>query len=167
MLRAVESVVIDAHAQRHVGAVGRRADDDLARSRSDMLGGGFLRSEQSGRFDHDLHAEVPPRELRGVALGENLEWLAIDKDGAAFGAHFLGQGAMNRIILQEMRERGSVGDVVDGDDLERVLMMQGSAVKHSADTSESVDTNSNRHRGDLLKLCSTPLRSVILLSIRP
>src|ERR1039457_4860678 len=111
-----------------------------------MQRGLFLRGEKSGRFDHHLHAKILPWELGWIAFGEHLERLAIDRDAIAFGSDILDQGAMNRVILQEMSQRWRVGDVVDGDDLQRVLVMQGSAVKHSADSSKSIDSYPNRHR---------------------
>src|ERR1700683_179511 len=111
-----------------------------------MHRGFFLRGEESGRFDDHLNAEFFPRKLRGVALGDNLDHLAIDGDRAgAFGADILNQGAMDRIVLEQMSEGRGAGDVIDGHDLERILMMKGGAEKHSADAAETIDSYPNRH----------------------
>ena len=86
-----------------------------------MHRGLVARREQSGRFDHDLHAELAPRQLGRVALGEHLERLAVEHDLIAFGLDLVAQRAVDRIVLEQMREGGGVGDVVDGDDLDVFL----------------------------------------------
>src|SRR5271166_1908962 len=105
-----------------------------------MQRGFFLRGEESGRFDHHLHAEILPWELGWVALGEDLERLAVHHNSGTFSANLLNQSAMNRVILQEVSQGRGIGDVVDGNNLKRILMLQGSAVKQSANSSKSIDS---------------------------
>src|SRR5579872_6118588 len=105
----------------------------------------FLRGKQAGRFDDHLHPEVLPWQLRGVAFGDYFDRLAIDSNASAFGADILNEGAMNRIVLQQMSEGRGAGDVVDGHDLERILVMEGGAEKHSANPAETIDSYPNRH----------------------
>ena len=73
MLGGVVGTLIDAQAQRHVGAVGGRANHDLARAGTQMQRGLGAFGEQASRFDYHLHAELLPRQFRGIAFGQNLE----------------------------------------------------------------------------------------------
>ena len=75
--------MVDAEAQRDVGAVGRGTDHDFLRARRQMQRGLVARREQASRFDHDLHAEFAPWQFGGVAFGEHLQRLAVEKNRAA------------------------------------------------------------------------------------
>ena len=59
-----------------------------------------------------------PRQLGRVALGENLEGVAVDHDLIALGLDLMLERAVYRVILEQMGQRRGVGDVVDRDDLE-------------------------------------------------
>ena len=112
-----------------------------------MQRGFVARGEQSGRLDYHLHAEFAPRQLGGVAFGEHLQRLAVEKNAAAFRFDFVAQRAVNRIVLEQMREGGRVGNVVDGDDFD-VLFGQRRAQEHPADPAESVNPDFYRHRSN-------------------
>src|SRR5450432_3399486 len=61
-----------------------------------------------------------------------------DHDAIAFDADFLVQAAEHRIVLGEMGERGGVGEVVDGDEID-ILIVQTGAHYVAADAAKSVD----------------------------
>jgi hypothetical protein len=44
----------------------------------EMLGGAVVVGEEAGRPDHDIDAELAPRQRTRVALGEHLELLAVE-----------------------------------------------------------------------------------------
>src|SRR5208282_1475150 len=92
-------------------------------------------------------AQLAPRQLGGVTLGEHLQRLAIEQDRPAFGFDLVAERAVDGIVLEQMREGGRVGDVVDGDDLE-VSFGQRRAQKHPADSAESVNSDFYRHRSN-------------------
>ena len=65
---------------RDVRPLGRRGDDDLLRARGDVLGGAVAVGEEPGRLEHDVDAEVLPRQLRRIAHRQHLELVAVDGD---------------------------------------------------------------------------------------
>ena len=57
---------------------------------------------------------------------------------------FVRQIAEDRIVLQQMRQRLGIGDVVDGDDFDGGIA-QGGAENVAADASETIDAYFNCH----------------------
>src|SRR5437879_4731254 len=60
-------VVVDAEHDRDVRALRRRRDDDLLCPGRQVLGGIVAAGEEPGRLEDHVHAELFPRQLRGVA----------------------------------------------------------------------------------------------------
>ena len=61
--------------------VGRRRDDDFLRAAAVDVRARFGGvGEEAGRFDDDVDAEVLPRQLARVALGQHLDRAAVDRD---------------------------------------------------------------------------------------
>ena len=73
VLIRVVRVVVDAEDDRDVGIGRRRRDDDLLRAGFQMLRGAFSIREQTRGFDHDVDAEIAPRQRRGLALRGDLD----------------------------------------------------------------------------------------------
>ena len=80
--------------------------------------------EEAGGLDDDVDAEVAPRQrgrvlldLEGLDLG-----VADDDDVVALEADVLGVAAQDRVVLQQVRQAGVVGEVVDRDDLDVGLL---------------------------------------------
>ena len=74
--------------------------------------------EEAGGFDDDLRADGGPVELGGVALGEDLELLAVDGDEVRAVGDLVLQVAQDGVVLEQVRERGRGGEVVDGDEFD-------------------------------------------------
>src|SRR5205814_3573787 len=106
--------------------------------------------EQTRRLDDDVDAEFLPWQLRGVFLAQELDGVAVDADGVAFGLDRGAERAERSVVLEQMRERLGVADVVDRDDLEVRLQFPGGPVDVAADASKAVDANLECHRGELL-----------------
>ena len=81
-LRTVVLVLVRADDDGEVLVLGRRGDDDLlGATLVDVLARALVGvGEEAGRLDDDVDAEVLPRQLAGVALGEGLDDLAVDRD---------------------------------------------------------------------------------------
>ena len=60
--------LVDAEHERDVRSLGRRRDDDLLRARRDVLRRRVTAREEPGRFEHDVDAEILPRQLRRIFL---------------------------------------------------------------------------------------------------
>ena len=137
-VRGIVLVVVDAEDDRDIRAFGRRRDDDLLRAGSQMLRRGVPVREQPGRLEHDVDAKVLPRQLRRILDREHLELFAVDADSLAARLDVGVQVAEYRVVLEQVCERGGVGEIVDRDEVD-VLGAQGRAHDVAPDAAESVD----------------------------
>ena len=80
VLGGVILVVVDAEDDGDVLVGGRGGDDDLLDGAAEVSLGLFGVGEEAGRFDDDLSADGGPVELGGIAFGEDLDLLAVDRD---------------------------------------------------------------------------------------
>ena len=71
-------VEVDAEHDGRVRLGRRRGDDDLLGARLEVLGGVGALGEEAGRLDHDVDAEVAPRQRGRVALRERADLAAVD-----------------------------------------------------------------------------------------
>jgi hypothetical protein len=149
MLGAVIAAVVDADHDREVGVGGRRRDDDLLRTGVEMLLRPVTAREEARRLEHDIDAELTPRQGSRVTLGEHLHLLPTRIDHAVTERDFPRERAERRVVLQEMCHRGGITEVIDRDDLhvcaERLLR----AEEVPPDAPEAVDANTNRHHPSL------------------
>ena len=66
-----------------VRLLGRRRDDHLARAGLEVLRRVCALAEEAGRLDHDVDAELVPRQRCGVGLGEDGDLGAVDDEHVA------------------------------------------------------------------------------------
>ena len=110
--------VVDAEHERDVGIGGGRGDDDLLRAGVEVLLRALALGEEAGRLEHDVDTEVAPRDRAGIALGEQLDLLAAGADDAVAELDVAGERAEVRVVLEQVRHRRLVAQVVRGDDLD-------------------------------------------------
>ena len=154
LLRVVLAVV-DAEDEREVRIGGGRRDDDLLRA------GARGASRPPSRVlkcpvdsMRDVDAELAPRELRGIPLGEELDLVAADADEAVAGLDRDVEVAEHRVVLQQVRHRLRVAEVVRRDDLEVAAALELRAQEVPADPAEAVDPDPDlRHESSRLSLC--------------
>ena len=80
----VVGALVDAEDDgRDVVAGGGSRDDDLLGAGGDVLARVVGLGEAAGRLDDDVDAQLAPGEVGGVALGEDLDRLAVDDDVVA------------------------------------------------------------------------------------
>ena len=80
VLVGVVLVEVDAEADRDVLALGGRRDDDLLRPAAvDVLLRVLAVGEAAGGLDDDVDAQVAPRQVGRVGLGEHLQLVAVDR----------------------------------------------------------------------------------------
>ena len=125
VLGGVVFLLVDAEDEGEVFVGGGCGDDDFLYGRSTAAGaaaevgfglGGV--GEEAGGFDDDFGADGGPVELGGVALGEDLDLLAVDGDGISVGGDVILEVAEDGVVLEEVGEGGGGGEVVDGDELD-------------------------------------------------
>src|ERR1019366_3420418 len=122
---------------------------DLLGALREVLGGVGTVVEEAGGLDHDVDAELAPWQRSGVALGEHLDLDAVDADRGALGLDRARGGAEDRVVLEQVRERARVRQVVDGHPLDvRTLCgppRLGGTQDVPADPAESVDPHAYGH----------------------
>jgi len=100
--------------------------------------------EEASGFDDDIRADGSPIDFGGIFYLENLEALAIHGDRVFGVGDFVRQVAEDRVVFQEVREGLRVRDVVDGDEL-NVLVVERGAHDVASDAAEAVDAYLNGH----------------------
>ena len=78
-------VVVDAVDDGQVGALGRSRDQDALGARVEMLLAALAVGEEAGAFQRDVDAVGGVRQLRRIALGGDVDALAVDDDVVAVG----------------------------------------------------------------------------------
>ena len=110
-----------------------------------MLGGVGAGGEEAGRLDHDVDAELAPGQGGRVALGEDLELLAVGDDRVAVDLDPAGVAAEDRVVLEQVGHRRRVDQVVDGDEVDVRVRLLGGAEDVAPDTAETVDADLHSH----------------------
>src|SRR5690606_24604549 len=91
-------------------------------------------------------AQVFPRQLRGVALGEGLDLIAVDHQGVfTLDLHIAFILTMHGVIFEEIAEVVGRHEVVDADKIDLTLVLQRNTGHEPSDASKTVDGNSNGH----------------------
>src|SRR5712691_6804716 len=150
VLRGVVFLVVHPHHDRDVLTLGGRRDDDLLRAgRKVLLGVGSV-GEPAGTLEHEVHTQRLPRELLGLLDRRHFDGLAVDDQSIALRLDGAREPAVDGIVLQEMRERLGVVDVVQRRELERLLLHEHRGPEHVApDATEPVDPDTHCHGSPL------------------
>src|SRR5690606_2859872 len=128
-------------------------DDDLPGAAAEVRSGLVAVGESAGRLQHDVDADLAPRQAGGVALGEHLHQGATDIETTVCDAHVQRELAVDRVILEEVGQGGGVGRVVDRDEVDVVVTGCLGGPDHiTADPAETIDANSNLAHLDTLVL---------------
>jgi hypothetical protein len=138
MLLRVVLPVVHAEDERDVRIRRRSRDDDLLCAGLEVLLCIRTLREQTGRLDRDVHAEVCPRKVRGVALGEELDLVLTHADRSVARLDRQVERSEHRVVLEQVRHRVRVPHIVRGHDLEVALLELG-AKEVAADAAEAVD----------------------------
>jgi len=137
--------IVDAEDDRDVGILGRRRDENLLGARVEVLLGSRAVGEEPGRLEHDVHAQIAPRQARRVTLGEHLHLLAAGPDDTVPELDVAREGAEDRVVLQEVRHGLRVPEVVQRDDLDVGAQLLLRAEEVAADPAEAVDADPGCH----------------------
>ncbi len=149
VLGRVVALVVDADHEGRVIAAGGRADDHALRAALKVQFGLLARGEQARRFDHDSCADAAPRNLRRIALAEHRDLLPVHHDRVAVGADLSLEAAVDRVVLEQVREGLRIDQIVDADDFDASGLHGAKRV--APDSSEPVDAYFDCH-GSLLLL---------------
>src|SRR5439155_953685 len=106
--------------------------------------------EPASTLEHEVHAQRFPRALLGLLDRRHFDGLAVDDQCIALRLDGARETAVDGIVLQEMRERLGVGNVVHRHELERLLLHEHRGPEHVApDATEPVDPDTHCHGSPL------------------
>src|SRR5438105_1324795 len=145
----VVRVLVDAEHEGHVRILGGGGDDHLLRAGLEMLGRGRGVPEEARRLDDDLDSELLPRQRRGILHRAYPDLAPVDEDGFSLRDDLGAERAVDRIVLQQVRERLRGREIVDSDHLD-LGRPEGRAEEDAPDPTEPVHADSNRHGGNSL-----------------
>ena len=138
-------LVVDAVDDREVGTGRRGRHDDGRGTRLEVHRCVVTLGEEARRLDHDVDAEVAPRECLGVALGQHRQRVVADLDPVLGGRDLLGQHAHDRVVLEEVGHRVERAEVVHRDEVDVGAAFLRGTEEVAADAPEAVDAYANGH----------------------
>src|SRR5690606_33405818 len=138
-------------------AAARRRDQDLFGAALQMRAGFRFAGEQAGALEYDVHAEIAPGQLGGIALGEHPDPVPIDDHRVAFDLDVAREFAVRCVIPRQVRVGLRIAQVVQRDDLDIFLTVRlVNRTQHVAtDSAVTVDSDFDGH--DLILYYSSPL----------
>jgi hypothetical protein len=76
--------------------------------------------EDAGAFQHQVHAEVGPRQVRRVTFGERRDPPTVDRQPRVRGGDRMVVAPVDSVVFEEVGQVVDIGDVVDRDKVEPV-----------------------------------------------
>jgi hypothetical protein len=145
MFGRIVLVLIDAHDNRYVFVFRRSGDDDLLDGVAQVALCLIGVSEAAGGFHYHLGAYRSPVQFGRVLLGEDTNFAAVDGDGIGFTRDLVPlEIADHRIVLQQVRQRLGVGQVVDRHEFQ-ILVLERGPQNIAADAPKAVDAYLDCH----------------------
>src|SRR5207244_13604529 len=113
-LRLARVVGFFVHAQHDAESrtLGGCGDHDFLCTGGEVLRGVRPTGEEARRLEHDVHTEVLPGELRGIAQRQDLELVAVYGNRVAHRFDLRVQVAEHRVVLQQVRQRCRAREIV-------------------------------------------------------
>src|SRR6266850_1957111 len=144
VLRWIVGFVVHAEDEGGIRAVGGRRDDDFFHRGAKVLLRINALGEKTGGLDDDIRADGGPVNLSRIFRLENLEALPFHGDSVFGVRDGVWKIAEDGVVLQKVRERLGIGDVIDGHEL-NVLVIERGAHDVASDAAEAVDADLNGH----------------------
>src|SRR5690606_35974549 len=103
---------------------------------------GILRfGKPPGRLDDDIDAEIAPRQRGRILLLEHLDRPLANLDLVAVVADGFLETPCHGVVLEQVRKRVVVGEVIDRNKLEIAPLCECCSIEIAADSSEAVDAD--------------------------
>ncbi len=156
MLGGIVAAFVHAEHERHVLALSRRRDQDFLRSPAVDVRARFLGvGEESGGLDDHVHAERLPRQLGGVAFGQNLDLATVHGQRVAAGRNVALVGTVVAVVLEHVRALRRARQIVDRGDADVRMALGERLCEVSSYAAEAV--NPDEHAEVLPGALALPL----------
>ena len=143
-----QHVMIDAvdHRRVHRAAGGCR-DHNLLGPTREMLGCLLVAGKEPCALQHEINAELTPRQFCRIAFRKHLDAIAIDDNRIAVHRNGSREAAMRRVKARQMSVGLWIAEVVDGNDVDFLIAMTlvDRAQNITADATVAIDADANRH----------------------
>ena len=96
MLFRIVLIVVYAHNNGDVFVLSRCRNEDLLRTRFNVLMSSIGIGEETGRFDDQLYTQIPPWKIEWIAIRQNANGPAINDDGIAINDDLIEYAPMDR-----------------------------------------------------------------------
>src|SRR5258705_13316194 len=144
MLRWIVGLVVHSEHKRGVGIFRRRRNNHFFHRRPKVLLRLGSLGEQAGGLDHYIRANTGPVDFRRVLHLENLDGLSLDADCVVGVRNGVRQISQHGVIFQKVREGFGVRNIVDGDELD-ILVVDGGANNIASEAAKAVDSYLDWH----------------------
>ena len=134
--------------------LGRSRHDHLLSTSLEVSRSEFFGQEEASGFHNDVYIESAPSNVGRILFSEDLDLVAVDDEEVAFDLDVVVESTVDGVVLQHVSEVVSVEEVVNTDNLDVVReVFHSSAEHHTADTTETIDTEFESHYWILLFVC--------------
>ena len=127
-------------------------DDDLAGASVDVGLGLRLAGVEAGALEHDVNAQLAPRQLSSIGLGVDGDLLAVDGDVVLASLNDVALSsvvALGGVVLQQVSQHLGGSQVVDGDNFV-ALSAEHLTESKATNAAETINSNFNSHDKNLL-----------------
>ena len=138
-----QGLVVDAVDDGRQVIAGRCGDQDLLGARVDVRLGLLFGCVEAGALEDDVDVEFLPGQVLCIGLFVDGDVAVVDLDAVPVRGNVMEIriAALHRVILEQVREHLRIGQVVDRNDVD-VLVLVHLAEGQASDAAEAVDCNS-------------------------
>ena len=138
-------VVVDTDDVHGGIILGGSGQDDLLGTRGKMGLSLFLGEVNTGAFEDDIGVGLSPLDGLNILFGEDSDLLAVDDDVVAVVSDIALESAVDGVVLELVDQVVQAHEgIVDSGDF-NLGVLEGSSEGESSDSTETVDTEFNRH----------------------
>jgi hypothetical protein len=138
-------VVVDTDDVHGGIILGGSRHDDLLGTRGKMGLGLFLGEVNTGTFENDIRVRLSPLDGLNILFSEDSDLLAIDDDVITVVSDIALESAVDGVVLELVDQVIQAHEgIVDSGDFD-LGVLEGSSEGESSDSTETVDTEFNRH----------------------
>src|ERR1700733_14588564 len=132
-----------------------------------MLGGGGAGAKRSGGLDHDVDFKLLPGQREGVGFRQRAHLGAVDDDAFRVSRDLARKPPVDGVVLEQMRKRRGIDQIVDGDHLDVGTLLEGGAKHAPAHAAEAIDRYSYRHQNLVSLGMYSGDSEIVLMRLRP
>ena len=141
-----ELVVVDAVNDGQIDVLAGGRDQHLLGTGGEVLFAACAVGEEAGAFQRDVDAVRGMRQVGRIALGRNVDALAVDDQIVAIDFDRAAKGTVNTVTLEQHGIGLGRSQIVDRDQFEVMIGARKDRPRHIApDAPETVDRNLDRH----------------------